>query len=198
MFNRRPSRTDDLVVFGAARALFQALVDILPDFRDDDEEECVEQIASAIEHEDDGYRIGRILDQDGWDIDMTIATALDSAAFHKMTVLNDLTKKWVNEFQIKPTLEVGTKVLVKTRFQKQAVGEIVDVRVATAEYVVNVPSAGHVKTGCGTRGLVLACEDVVAAPAEPRAACSKCQGDRILDFDGSTDRCPYCKGSGVE
>jgi hypothetical protein len=175
---KRPDRNDDAVLEQAARTLFPDIKRWLQEGgeSDPDEDEVVEQLAEALKYHDDGYEISKALEDRGWSPDARLVDLLDNAMQREIAFQNAV-KQWVEQYQIKPTYQVGDKVRVKARaafsakFSRPAWhdGEISKIDAAAATYVVRVESLGHIKEGTlprgssGTYGFILPFEEVFAA-----------------------------------
>lgn len=126
--------------------------------------EVRDDIRDAIEHEDDGYKIVRALERDGWSVDRELVDILDDAIFERIEAHKSAVKAWVTTNNVSPKFSVGQRVTFKQRpFDKETVtGEVTKVVDDEATYVVFVESLGHVRNGPGTYGICVPYEFVEA------------------------------------
>lgn len=152
----RPKWADQEVVIKAAKRLCEKLVDEIDHFvvqYEEDEEVVLEQVADAIRYEDDGYRICRALDSDGWDVDEDWVRVCSDTRSFKLSVLQDMVQAWVKETGVKSALKVGDRVLFNDRGGKESSGLIKAIDEANGRYLIFSEALGHKETGYGTRGV---------------------------------------------
>lgn len=74
-------------------------------------EDAWEDIANEYSYPSDGYEIAKRLDDYYcWDMDMQIAEELDGMDHEVQTILHKAEKAWVTEFNIQPSLPIGTEI----------------------------------------------------------------------------------------
>lgn len=158
----RPKPNCKEVVRLAAEMLLPKVIEWLKEGGDDRAEEERDQIlddlADAIEYEDDGFRIAEQLKSNHyWEPDAGLVEILDR--HYKYDAYKDLVKKWVKENDIKPELAIESSVTVTVK-GKSVNGIITNINNDTAEYTVCCESLGHVRSGIGTHGTILPYEEV--------------------------------------
>lgn len=139
-------------------------------------ESLVAAIADALAQEAplfDAYRITRALeDNHGWACDRDTVSTFDDAGHVVARLVLEATANWVARCAIKPRLKVGDPVKIDTKGSRALKGpcdgEIIAIDEQHATYTVMVPVLGHVRTGCGTHGLIVPYEQLheLAAPAD--------------------------------
>ncbi|MCP4121719.1 MAG: hypothetical protein GY751_08185 [Bacteroidetes bacterium] len=77
-------------------------------------------------------------------------------------VQQEIIRKWVEENNVKPALQVGDDVNI-IHFGEWFTGEITAVNTETAEYRIFCPMLGHVRKGSGIRGVSKPYEHVLKA-----------------------------------
>jgi len=141
-------------------------------------EKFLEQIGQIEENPEELVSIGRALSElSAFDqakelaeqcFDMTddlMQTLLDGSFMHDAHA--ERVVQWVETAKLKPRRKIGDEVSFTHQGDKLK-GEITDIQEDSANYTVCVPSLGHVKSGPGTRGLILAYEIIhpLARPVE--------------------------------
>lgn len=164
----RPKPNCKEVVRLAAEMLLPKVIEWLKEGGDDRAEEERDQIlddlADAIEYEDDGFRIAEQLKSNHyWEPDAGLVEILDR--HYKYDAHKSLVKKWVKDNDIKPELELGAKVTVHNALANFIAGKKIDgvitkIELDTAQYIVFSESEGHVRSGVGTYGICVPFEDV--------------------------------------
>lgn len=91
----------------------------------DQTEALVETLARRFRGDEDGYELGRSIERDGWHVDARVVEALDELAVSAERILTGAVRHWVQAFDIRPPLSVGTRVTWK-QFGRQVSGEILD------------------------------------------------------------------------
>lgn len=187
--SKRPQQSDRWVARCVAEELYRMLCEELPDDFSadaDDREEAIEQLAAVADPWNDGYQIARDLERRySWDCDKAVADVLDEVSSIAYDAVDQAVVAWVAATKPAPPFQPGTMVVVKHKL-RDVVGEIVDVAAsdaaenarpvkpgtkrfesksaeryaARAQYLVYVESLGHVRSGQGTHGLIVAWEDV--------------------------------------
>jgi hypothetical protein len=134
----------------------------------------IEDVACVLEGEcrasgvPDGYKLARELDRRlGWEVDTAMVETLDMLGTTISAGVREAVAEWVQRCQVAPRLAIGDAVNVRHRGDLHD-GVIARVDLRAAEYVVRVPSLGHVESGSGTHGLVRPFEDFhdIVQPAE--------------------------------
>lgn len=159
----RPSRHDAAIVKAAAEALAPRVEKWMAS--DGDEFGCgevAEQIAEIIgTHDHDGYRLAkRLHDRFGYEPDSELVEILEDASF-KITEANHFaTLRWMADWNIQPRLSIGDSVC-RVPCASDPSGGIAKIAsiTKTAEYVLYCPWLGHVESGMGTHGIIVAFED---------------------------------------
>lgn len=106
---------------------------------------------------DDGYKIARELDRDGWEPDEELVDILGGLSNYVRRAYRDGVKQWVTEFGVEAPLPIGT--VVKHRDYPGETGIVAAVHADVAEYTIRYASHGHVEQGLGTHGFILFAED---------------------------------------
>ncbi len=165
----RPGRNDPKVVamhmariLGRVREYLIGKGDASPDM-----DEVMQQVESAMQYEEDGYRIAKYLDDLGWDADADLVELMDQLGCARHDAHQQATRAWVADEQIRPLFAMGQQVEFTQRQQRLS-GEITKIDHQHAKYLVFVASLGHVRNGIGTLGTFVPFEDVQPA-SEPAA-----------------------------
>jgi len=168
---KRPSSHDEKIDTLIAEELLDDVIGWLKASGDEDpdRDEVRKSLESAMDFEDDGYKIARQLDNDGWDVDAELVHILDNAFPNRIRIHRDFVAKWVEENGIKPTFEVGQTVAFKER-NKSHTGEITRINEKQAEYTIYCAEMGHVREGTGSHGVILPFE-AVSIPEESVEPC---------------------------
>lgn len=156
----RPSLSDPAVCAAAAAILMPRIAAC--DGFELDEEDGLDDLASALEDGVGAFGVARELDDAGWSISddvMEILLDHDVALFDALPVA---VKAWVKEHGVTCRFAVGAAVRGKVDGVER-VGEVTQVDAAEARYVVLVPALGHVRKGNGSHGVYLNDEDLGAA-----------------------------------
>ncbi len=151
---KRPTLRDAAVIDRAAEAMWPRIQawDGHDPLRDDKAD-----LRKALRWNTDGFKLAR--DLDAWCPDAALVEILDGAAFALFDALNEETKAWVAANGIAASLPVGAKVSFVDSGKTQT-GEVTRVHSDVAKYTVFCEALGHVRSGTGTHGFVLAVEDV--------------------------------------
>jgi hypothetical protein len=118
--------------------------------------EVIEDLTKAIREcrSGDAYTIARNLEErHHWSCDRELVEVLDNLDTYG--VHREMVKAWVKAVQPKATKYVGEQVSTK-----HGDGEITRIDEQTAQYVVFIPSKGHVRSGVGTHGTFFDFEDL--------------------------------------
>lgn len=164
----RPSAADDDILEEAAKLIVEELIrEYGEGIVEGEKDLATEQITEAIGYSDDGYKICRDLESEGWDPDARMVAIFDDVSVHKRRVLDERVKAWVAAEGVTPEFKVGDRVQFYRHNPKVGLydGEIVKVYPDRAEYVIEVKSLGHVRTGAGVHGLVIPFENCSPLPA---------------------------------
>lgn len=139
------------------------------------EEDAIADIEAALRSEATGfdeYRMTRYLDDRGWMCDSTIVDAFSIVKGEMSQAVRNATALWVKQHHVKPRLDIGASVKVlaweANQGELEYEGEVVSIDAEQAKYTVMIPALGHVRTGCGTHGLIVPFEKLheVGAPAD--------------------------------
>ena len=122
-------------------------------------EEVREDLMSAIDFEDSSYKIARSLDDLGWSIDDELQDILKEVSQVRWDSWKINVRDWVLKNGLEPKFECGAEVSINLK-GKTKVGQVSKIYPDTAEYCVFLPGEGHVKSGIGTRGIILPFEEV--------------------------------------
>jgi hypothetical protein len=121
----------------------------------------------------DAYKLASCLDRDhGWSSNKDLVDLLDATDFIAHSNLYEVISDWVIANGIKPKRSIGDAVRLKTPGARgvsaDVDGEIISIDEAHAQYIVRIPSLGHVSTGIGTHGVIINFEEIhdLATPAE--------------------------------
>lgn len=132
-----------------------------------DLDQAMADIEEAMDCEDDGYRIASSLEDAGWNVNADLVAEMDSLVAERDDALAEAEAEWARVHGSALSLVVGAQVVIVGGHPgaKGQFGEVVEIDVECAKCTVMVPALGHVRTGCGTLGLVLNMEDVTARAA---------------------------------
>jgi hypothetical protein len=101
---KRPTATEDIIRTAAKELLKD------PVFMGIDEM-YAEDIVEAYDSFYDGYELAKELDNRyGWDINIEMVNSLDGMDSIVSNMVREKEREWVKEYDIKPELEVGTKI----------------------------------------------------------------------------------------
>lgn len=167
MSSQRPKISDQEIADAINEKLFSQLVVWLEgngdntDYKDDENKaELKKQINGMLRSchvLDDGYRLARYMEQDGWDPDAQLVEILDHVQTYARTALRELSTAWWARQNFSRHAS-GTKVRVLLECRNDAkghVGTITDFH-HDGKYTVNIPEIGHVQPGrSGTTGIIL-------------------------------------------
>jgi hypothetical protein len=163
--SRRPKRFDDDVLAEVARKLAPDVSQWLGDGANPDE--VAGQLAEALGglFEFDGYKLAKALaDEHYYEPDSALVNVLDQADHVGWAAWRDRVAAWVAANNVRPTLKPGDRVRRSVPRAGTLTGVVVDVREATAEYVVQEDGETYPPSRPGlTPGLILPYEDVEAA-----------------------------------
>lgn len=145
---KRPTRHDEGVVREAAKLI---AAECGRWDSDTGPEEWIEDLVKVRHHWDDGYKFARALENSCHvDPDADLVDILDGAYSHLAMVHDRETRKWVGIVGFQPAHAVGDVVTCS-----QGTGPINDIRVETAQYVVDVKRSGN-------GGYIINAEDIEA------------------------------------
>ena len=122
-------------------------------------EEVKEDLFTAIQWDDDAYKIAKSLEHAGWDSDGELLDILDSVSRYRYDTHKELVYySWILKHGVTPRFSLGDKVSfnLKGKFE---IGEIIRVHADTAKYTIHCPQHGHVKSGVGTHGHIIHFEE---------------------------------------
>lgn len=124
------------------------------------------EISSAIEYEEDPYRIAKSLEYAGWDPDGELVDILDNIGRYRYEVYKDhVYNSWILKHGVLPKFSIGDSVVFAYR-GRQETGEIIRVYPEMAQYTIHCSQHGHVKKGAGTHGHIINFEDCSKPPEE--------------------------------
>jgi len=143
--NKRPSRYSDEIARATAEALYPQVKEYLEEqdcFDENEKEDVIQQVAHAIRYEDDGYKIVRELEHEGWDGEASLVDLFENRTYTKRDAEHEKAiAEWVKKEGIRPAKKVGD--LVVTTHATPHAGTVVRVDERTASYVINSPAFGH-------------------------------------------------------
>ena len=126
-----------------------------------------EDIFTAIQWDDDGYKIAKNLESAGWDSDGELVDLLDDVARHRYEAHEGLVhREWILKHGVEPKFSVGDKVSFKYKGGFD-VGEVTKIHHSNAKYVIFCEHRGHIRVGAGTHGLVIPFEDCLPVEVNP-------------------------------
>lgn len=70
----------------------------------------IEDIVEKYHYGMDGYEIAKKLDDNGWEMNLEIANALDEIGYNVKSILSELEWEWQKEYNIQQQFEIGTKI----------------------------------------------------------------------------------------
>ena len=154
------------VVLKVLPAILSWLGETLDPKDEDDQsrlDEIQDDLLDVVCYSQDGYAMTKELEDDkGWaDADSELVDILDNLEFY--SIGNAAIIQWIADNEVKPKLAAGAIVRVKqNRHRKEEfTGEIIQVE-DSGNYVVLIPSQGHVREGVGTHGWCIPWEEVEA------------------------------------
>lgn len=122
-------------------------------------ESLKEDIFSAIEYEEDSYKIAKSLEYAGWDPDGELVDILDVVGRYRYEAYKDhVYNSWILKHGVIPKFSIGDSVVFAHR-GRQETGEIIRVYPEMAQYTIHCPQHGHVKKGPGTHGHIINFEE---------------------------------------
>ncbi|MDO8795377.1 MAG: hypothetical protein Q7J25_12230 [Vicinamibacterales bacterium] len=158
----RPTERDEAVRERAVALLIAAIKAECSDVETDGIEDVIRE---ALDEGTSGFRRAQLLERRGWEIDDELLDVLRQDTVHD--ALEEEIVAWVQAEGIKPSLEIGAKVTLKTEhFRTQqpvaedVVAEVKSIDVRRATYTLYVEAFGHVREGLGVHGVVLPYERV--------------------------------------
>lgn len=156
----RPKITDEAILRNAAKALVKSAKKAEPSLSEENDDEMIDNVVSAIRYEVDGYAICRELESLGWDPDAALVEVFDHAEADKRSVLDKAVLQWVLDTQVTLRFPVGAKIEFFDRSRATRItGEILKLDPQRAQYTVFCEALGHVRKGSGVRGVIRNDED---------------------------------------
>jgi len=133
-----------------------------PEFTDDYLTQLKSDLTEATDHSSDGYEITRYLERHcHWACDSALVEILEVSVTLRMATHNCIVAQWVLNNGIIPEYSVGQQVTFVQR-DKSLVGEITNVDIRCARYIIYCKELGHVKSPkSGRTGTFVGVEDVV-------------------------------------
>ena len=162
----RPSLSNEKVLHDIATDVYQKMVklglaDIEEDEPDEYKDDIIDIFSDAIRFGESSYQIAKSFDSRlCWEPDHDLIDFFDSVHMIAYNKLTELVNHWVAQYNIQPQFQIGQIVTFKSYDRKDRPGEIVGIYKDTARYVVYCEELGHTKAKAGTKGAVLAYEDV--------------------------------------
>ena len=96
------------------------------------------------DHDGDGYKLARFLEREFyWSADSALVEILDDVPHERIKLHTDAVLEWVKANDIKPTLELGTRVKFKRNGWEDVQGVIVGFYPETAQYTVAVDGSKY-------------------------------------------------------
>ncbi len=160
----RPKRNNPAVLKKAAETMVKKVSKWCDDadepLREDEVEHLSQWFIKELVYYHDGYEIVKKMENDlGYAGDSYLVELMDDATTVCSCAYYEFVKKWVKEEGIKPTLNIGDKV-VYTHKSTNVEGIITGVDLLEAQYLVFSESRGHVRSGVGSHGCYIPFEDV--------------------------------------
>lgn len=123
------------------------------------------QIAAVLRRHwtDDGYKLGKEFEDDGYRVDVNMVNDLDCVHGEGEEILKRHIKQWVISENIALSLKPGDGVQLKRPINGQNYGIIYNVEPETAQYGVRTPDI----TGPPTARYIVNCENVIFVPPLP-------------------------------
>lgn len=181
----RPKRSDSRIAPLVVEKILPKVIRWIKDGGGDDDQETVRgDLLRVVDGFRDGYQTARRLDEAcHWDCDGNLAEILNDVSWNWSDAHKSLVKSWVDENSITVSLPIGTPVVLTVRNEKYQ-GFISEAYAETAEYSVRIPALGHVQSGCGTHGLIVACEEIQTASTPDPTESPKTQGNIQVNPEG--------------
>jgi hypothetical protein len=97
-----------------------------------------------LDHAGDGYTLAKWLERNcGWSADSALVEILDDVPHERIKLHTDAVMDWVKANDVKPTLELGTRVTFQLNGWKEVQGVIVGLYPETAQYTVAVDGSKY-------------------------------------------------------
>jgi hypothetical protein len=134
----RPSNRDADIVLMAAKHIVATMINGSL-IAASDSDYAAEDLAKCWYEYDDGYQFARKLENRcSWDCNMQIAEALDDFSHVASNIVENLTRQWVIDHDIKPPFAVGMHVLLtKSRGETGVITEISPYLAATYHIAID-------------------------------------------------------------
>ena len=153
----RPKISDDASLQRYVDALIPRVLTWLRDAGEFDESnpgesylrQLREELLDSVDYHNDGYEIAKNLERRHyWGVDASLVEILDDSRALRMVTFYSLIKEWVFSNGILPQYSVGQSVRFRMSETRDAehVSEITEVRLDRAQYLINSPMLGHVKS----------------------------------------------------
>jgi hypothetical protein len=123
----------------------------------------VKQVIEKNIHNLDGYELAKEMeDRFYYEPDSDLVEIMDNAHCAVLDAHDRIVEKWIVENSIKPRFAIGARVSFKRNQGDKLLynGEIVHINEKQGKYTVFCEDLGHVRSGCGTHGVVLPFEAV--------------------------------------
>ncbi len=130
------------------------------------DEGTLKSIAKALRyhHSDDGFQLGKEMEDLGYDVDVDTVDSLDMVSDEARSILKKHIQKWVFENKISLPVSEGKEVSLKRMINKKSTGIVVGFYEDTAQYKIRIE--GQSDTG----HYVVNCEDITAPNDERSVA----------------------------
>ncbi|MCK5614424.1 hypothetical protein KAR91_71820 [Candidatus Pacearchaeota archaeon] len=158
----RPTKEDPEVKEEFKKRVIAVLDKVVPD-EDEGNEEVADYLIKQMTdyHEIDGYRLAKSIDEEYYmNLDFEVAEALHELHWELGSVYDNAVREWVKEFDIKIPFSIGDKALIQVDSNQEAEGEVVKFYEDLAKVCIFCSKMGHVRTGSGSYGRIMNCEDV--------------------------------------
>ena len=170
--NKRPSYWSKSVAEKVVESLMPDIFKLVGEDAKEDQQyvdDMKEDLLRAIDLEDDEYRICRNLERSTWEVDSALYDIMSKVAYLRIKHHYTEEKEWVKQHSINLEYSVGQRVTFKKPNGTQVEGEVIKLHEDRASYTVYCESEGHVRSGVGTHGLVIAAEDLALVQEERRS-----------------------------
>jgi hypothetical protein len=145
----RPKITPDII----ARAAKMTAEECYNISDDDEKAELAKDIAADYSHPQDGFSIGKHLDDIGWDIDTNMVNDLDCMESNVRFLHTEACKQWVKENNIQPPLPIGSIITFGRRCERGEITGVCDDH-SPASYLVRMDGHND-ETDGGSRRVVM-------------------------------------------
>lgn len=149
----RPNSRTPEIVEAVAQKLLPDLLEFLGREGEGESESVLNDVRRALDREWDwdGYKLTQAL---AWEGNRALVDIMDEAERHEHDVMDALLQKWVNDYDVKPKLAMGSFVTIKQKEGGNVAGEIVGIDLKRATYTVCCRELGHIPPGSKSLGTI--------------------------------------------